>query len=650
MSSNSIITSVVVADDIHIKGERPVAERAMEGESMTLAEMEKHYKKPGGTLLHALIGADPFDFWLGRFYVGFFGIISMIGIVFGTLFYFYQAFVVEGVTNILAARIDPPPVSAGLQLVAPNEPGFYWLLIMFFGTISFLGWALRQVDISRKLEMSLEVPIAFFAVVTSWVTIQWLRPIAMGAWGNGFSLGITHHLDWVSNIGYQYYNFFYNPFHAIGITLLFTSTLLLAMHGSIILMSSNRPWMREANEDAFWRNILGYSIGEIGIHRAALWVGVASVLFSNLCIFLSGTLVHDWNEFWAFWDKLPIWEGIGVSAAAVVVGSVIWHRRPGRFIETEDQEQVYGGVGFETTTIKDPIQVGFLERLFDLGQIGPIYIGWWGMLAFVCGIASSFIILEGYMAEVDYNVINFLRHFFVLSIDPPNAQFGLGLVTDISSINTDINLTNLGDGWLGGWRAGNDWIVATFLLNFAVLFWGMRLWNRGKAAGMGNTLMWSYAAALFLYFVIYLIRPMLIGNWAQAPGQGFKAILDWTNHVSVQYGNFYYNPFHMLSIFFLLGSTLLLAMHGATIVAASKWGAYRELEEMMTEGSGTQRAQLFWRWCMGFPATSKTIPTWEIGFAAGVGITGGIGLLLSGTVILDWFAWAQGIGIVAGLS
>lgn len=648
MSANNfnIVTGRVVADDYSHRGARPAAERAMEMEPLSIAEVEAHYKKKGGTLLHYLFGADPFDFWVGRFYVGLFGVISMVGIIFGVAFYFYQVIVIEGTYNLIAARLDPPPISAGLSFVGFGEPGFAWQMIVIFATIAFVGWALRQAEISSKLDMTFEVPIAFGAVVFSWITIQILRPIAMGAWGNGFSLGITHHLDWVSNIGYQYFNFFYNPFHAIGITLIFFSTLLLGMHGAVIWSGADRPMVREETEDGFWRNLLGYSIGEIGIHRAALWAGVASVLFSNLCIFLSGTLVHDWNEFWAFWDKLPIWEGIGVSAAIVVVGSVIWHRRPGRFIEAEEQEQVYSGVGLETTTIKDPIQLGFLERLFDLGQIGPLYIGWWGFLAFACGILATFMILEGYMAEVNYNVLDFVRHFFVLSIDPPPAQYGLGFVTDVSSINTDITLTNIANGW----RAGNDWIVVTFLLNFSVLFWGMRLWTRGKAAGMGNTLMWSYAAALFLYFVIYLFRPVLIGNWAQGPGQGLKAILDWTNHVSVQYGNFYYNPFHMLSIFFLLGSTLLLAMHGATIVAASKWGAYRELEEMMTEGSGTQRAQLFWRWCMGFQATSKTIHTWAIGFAAGVGITGGIGLLLSGTVILDWFAWAQGIGIVAGLS
>jgi photosynthetic reaction center M subunit len=621
-----IVTARVNNPEISERRHVPVAERTLEGTPHTLREVEDYYKKPGGTLMHALFGADPFDFWVGRFYVGTFGILSLIGIFFGTIFYLYQAWVIEGAGNILQARIDPPAISAGLRFVSAGEPGFFWQLIMVTATIAFLGWLLRQVDLARKLEMSYEIPSAFFAVCMSWVTLQWLRPIAMGAWGNGFSLGITHHLDWVSNIGYQYFNFFYNPFHAIGITLLFTATLVLAMHGSVILSVANRPMVREGNEDGFWRNLLGYSIGEIGIHRLALWVGVASVLFSNLCIFLSGTLVSDWAEFWLFWNYFPVWETAGMMGI-VILGVVVWRgRRLGRDVDPDEQEN--GGFGLESTFLKRKYWVGLFKRLFDAGQIGPVYLGFWGVLSVFAGTICSFIIIEDYLFQVGYNPLVFIREFFVLSTEPPPMEYGLSIAP---------------------WREGGAWFFATFLLHVSVLAWLMRIVRRARDAGMGLQLAWGFGAALFLYFVIYLIRPVVIGNWAQASGHGFKAILDWTNNVSVQYGNFYYNPFHMLSIFFLLGSTLLLAMHGATIVSTSKWGSHREAEEMMTERSGTQRAQLYWRWCMGFQATSKNIHDWSWWFAALCGITGGIGLLLSGTVILDWFAWAETAGIVSPL-
>lgn len=614
------ITGTVIADDDPIRGKRPAIERAMEGEVVTFAEVEDYYKRPGGTLMHAWFGADPFDFWIGRFYVGTFGILSGAGIILGVLFYFYQVWIVEGTFNLLQARLDPPPISNGLSLAGPGEPGFMWQLIVFSATIAFIGWAMRQVDLSRKLDMTYEIPIAYGAVVSSWITLQFLRPIAMGAWGNGFALGITHHLDWVSNIGYQYFNFFFNPFHAIAISLFFLSAFVLSLHGSFILMMANRPYKSEENVDSFARNIQGYSIGEIGIHRLAFWVAVASVLFANLCIYFSGTFIADWTGFWDWWTILPIWESLGVASAAtatVILGAVIWRGKRDAPVDPDEVE--YGGIGIEGTTLRRPYRVRFLERLFDLGQLGPIYLGISGTVSVFAGGLATFIILQSFAQAVDYSAIAYAREFWVLAVNPPAYEYGLGAPS---------------------WYEGGDWIVVTSLLHVAVIAWAVRIWNRSRAAGIGPQLTLSFVGALFLYFVIYLIRPVILGNWAQAPGQGFRAVLDWTNNLSVQYGNFYYNPFHMLSIFFLFGSTLLLAMHGATIVASSKYGSYREVEEMMAEGTGTQRSQLFWRWCMGFNVNSKSIHTWAIWFAAGVVITGGIGVLLTGTVINDWFAWA----------
>jgi photosynthetic reaction center M subunit/photosynthetic reaction center L subunit len=590
-----------------------------------LAVVEDYYKRPGGTLIGALFGADPLDFWVGRFYVGFFGAVSVLGIIIGTLFYFYQVVVIEGTYNLLQARIDPPPVSLGLTIAPPGTSGFNWQVIVFFSTIAFVGWMMRQVDISRKLNMGYHIPVAFGAVVSSWITLQWLRPMAMGAWGNGFPLGITHHLDWVSNIGYQYYNFFYNPFHAIGVSLLFASTLFLAMHGSAIWSATNRPGANVDHIDTFWRGIVGYSIGEIGIHRLGFWTGAAAVLFANICIFLSGTMVGDWNGFWSFWDRLPIWQWTSASFILIGLGMAIQRRRRYQAVDLKALEANYGGI---EGTYGRPYHVEFVNRFFGNGQFGPIYLGVWGVASTVFFGISVFIILIEYLWQVGYNPIQFAREFFVLTLDPPRKEFGLGIAP---------------------WHQGGAYLVATFFLHLCVLAWWARLWTRAKATGLGTQLAWGFSAALSLYFVIYLIRPIVMGTWSQAPGHGFKSILDWTNYVSIQYGNFYYNPFHMLSIFFLLGSTLLLAMHGATIVATAPYKSDLELKEMEVEGPGTHRAQLFWRWTMGFNANAASIHYWAWWFAALCAITGAIGLLLSGTLINDWFAWAQGAGIVAPL-
>ena len=66
-----------------------------------------------------------------------------------------------------------------------------------------------------------------------------VRPFLMGAWGYGFPYGILSHLDWVSNTGYQYLHFHYNPAHMLAVTFFFTTTLALAMHGGLILSATN---------------------------------------------------------------------------------------------------------------------------------------------------------------------------------------------------------------------------------------------------------------------------------------------------------------------------------------------------------------------------------------------------------------------------
>jgi photosynthetic reaction center M subunit len=619
------VSSELVAQELRASQALAAAD-AQAGSVIPLSIVEEFYKRPGGTMFASVFGSDPLDFWLGRFYVGFWGLVSVGAAALGTICYFYQFLVIEGTRNILQARIDPPPLELGLRLQTPGQPGFIWQVIMLCATVAFISWGLREIDICRKLRMGLEVPLCFFAVVSSWITLQWLRPIAMGSWGNGFPLGITHHLDWVSNIGYQYFNFFYNPFHAIAISLLFWSTMLLSMHGAAIKSGMNRPNVTVHNIDVFWRGITGgYSIGEIGIHRLAFWSAAAAVLSANLCIFLSGTFVYSWSNFWAFWDKLPFWSLAGLGS--IIVARRIRRANSAESVDIEALEQP--GTSNETTFgIGKSIRVGPLDALFGNGQLGPFYLGIWGLMSLLFFSTTVFIILISYIASpaVGFNPILFAREFANLSVDPPPAQYGLS--------------------W-APWYEGGNWLAATFFLHLAVLTWWARVYTRANATGLGRDLARAFAAALFLYFTIYLVRPLLLGSWSEAPGHGLKAMLDWTNNVSVRYGNFYYNPFHMISIFFLLGSTMLLGMHGATIVATAPYGSELELKEMEVEGPGTHRGQLFWRWTMGFNANAASIHYWAWWFAILCVVAGAIGLLLSGTLIDDWFGWAQRAGIVA---
>ncbi len=273
---------------------------------MAMLSFEQKYRVRGGTL----VGGDLFDFWVGPFYVGFFGVTTIFFAVLGTLLCVWGA-AIGPTWNIWQINIAPPDLSYGLGF-APLRAGGLWQLITICATGSFVSWLLRQVEISRKLGMGYHVPFAYGVAVLAYVTLVIIRPMLLGAWGHGFPYGILSHLDWVSNVGYQYLHFHYNPAHMIAITFFFTCTLALSMHGSLILSVTN-PQKGEAiktseHENTFFRDLLGYSIGAVGVHRLGLGLALGAGFFSAVCIVISGPLwTKGWPEWWSWWLNLPIW-------------------------------------------------------------------------------------------------------------------------------------------------------------------------------------------------------------------------------------------------------------------------------------------------------------------------------------------------------
>jgi len=296
---------------------------------------------------------------------------------------------------------------------------------------------------------------------------------------------------------------------------------------------------------------------------------------------------------------------------------------------------------FTQVQVRGPAEMGMVEDGVDLGdrgtgtafsnlagilgnaQLGPFYLGPWGVLSLMAGGTWFFMVGIWFWIQADFSPAVFFRDLFWLSLDPPSEEYGLGMAP-------------LAEGGL--------WIIASFFLLVGVISWLIRSWVLADQLGMGKHTFYAFASAVWLFLVLGLIRPVLMGSWSEAVPYGVFTHLDWTNLFSLTYGNLFYNPFHALSIAFLYGSALLFAMHGATILAVSRFGGDRELEQIADRGTASERAGLFWRWTMGFNATMEGIHRWAWWFAVLTTLTGGIGILLTGTVVDNWFVWAQDHG------
>ncbi|MGF1620516.1 MAG: photosynthetic reaction center subunit M [Rhodomicrobiaceae bacterium] len=267
----------------------------------------------------------------------------------------------------------------------------------------------------------------------------------------------------------------------------------------------------------------------------------------------------------------------------------------------------------------------WLGKIGD-AQVGPIHLGFTGVASLICGFIAIEIIGLNMWASVNWDPVQFMRQLPWLALEPPPAKYGLTIFPPLNE---------------GGW-----WLMAGFFLTAAILLWWVKVYNNARALGMGTHVAWGFAAAIWLYLVLGFIRPIAMGSWAEAVPFGIFPHLDWTAAFSIRYGNLFYNPFHMLSIVFLYGSALLFAMHAATILAVGQYGGEREIEQIVDRGTASERAALFWRWTMGFNASMESIHRWAWWFAVLCPLTGGIGILLTGTVVDNWYLWGIKHGFV----
>jgi len=292
---------------------------------------------------------------------------------------------------------------------------------------------------------------------------------------------------------------------------------------------------------------------------------------------------------------------------------------------------------FTQTQVRGPFEAGvalpagdeerlgkpfFVKLLGWIGnaQLGPIYLGATGVASLITGFIAFEIIGLNMWASVGWNLGEFIRRLPWLSLEPPPPEQGLNLMPPLAE---------------GGW-----WLMAGFFMTTSVILWCIRTNLRARALGLGTHVTWAFAAAIWLMLVLGFIRPILMGRWSEAVPFGIFPHLDWVGSFSITYGNLFYDPFHALSIAFLYGSALLFAMHGATILAVSRYGGEREIEQITDRGTASERAALFWRWTMGFNASMESIHRWAWWFAVLCPLTGGIGIILTGTAVNNWYDWA----------
>ncbi len=275
---------------------------------MSMLSFEAKYRVRGGTL----VGGDLFDFWVGPFYVGFFGVTTIFFSLLGTLLIIYGA-AIGPTWNPWQINIAPPDISYGLGF-APLREGGLWQVDhdLRRSARSSRGCCARwRSPASSAWAITCRSPTAWRCSPISALVV--IRPLLLGAWGFGFPYGILSHLDWVSNTGYQYLHFHYNPAHMLAVTFFFTTVLALSMHGGLVLSAANPrkgTLVKTAeHENTFFRDTIGWSIGTLGVHRLGLFLALSAGFWSAVCIIISGPFwTRGWPEWWGWWLNLPIWK------------------------------------------------------------------------------------------------------------------------------------------------------------------------------------------------------------------------------------------------------------------------------------------------------------------------------------------------------
>ena len=99
-------------------------------------------------------------------------------------------------------------------------------------------------------------------------------------------------------------------------------------------------------------------------------------------------------------------------------------------------------------------------------QIGPIYLGYLGVLSLVSGLIAFEIIGLNMWASVNWSPIEFVRQLPWLALEPPRPEYGIRILPPLAE---------------GGW-----WLLAGMFMTTSVLLWRARMYRRARALGLGT--------------------------------------------------------------------------------------------------------------------------------------------------------------------
>ena len=224
----------------------------------------------------------------------------------------------------------------------------------------------------------------------------------------------------------------------------------------------------------------------------------------------------------------------------------------------------------------------------------------------IAGTIWFVIIGMNMLASVGWDPFQFIRQLFWLALEPPPAKYGLS-IPPLNRGRLVHHLERLPAG-LG-----------------SVCGWARIYVRRARALGLGTHVFWAFGSAIFLFLVLGLFRPLLMGSWAEAVPYGIFPHLDWTAAFSIRYGNLYYNPVPLsldrLPVWFRSAVCHACGDHSRGHPLRRRAANSSKITDRGT--ASEPRRPVLEMGTMGFNATMESIHRWAWWFAVLTPITDG---------------------------